>query len=84
LDPSTLTPLLKKLEAKQYLKISRSEKDSRHLAISITQKGLDLRDQAVSIPGELSKCINLSKEEAETLYKLMYKIILNTQAKEQE
>jgi DNA-binding MarR family transcriptional regulator len=79
LDPSTLTPLLKKLEAKNYVQITRSTTDGRNLEIEITEKGLDLRDQALTIPGEVSKCINLSKEEAETLYKLMYKILLNTQ-----
>lgn len=79
LDPSTLTPLLKKLEAKNYVQIARSTTDGRNLEIEITEKGLDLRDQALTVPGKVSKCIDLTKEEAETLYKLMYKILLNTQ-----
>jgi len=77
LDSGTLTPLLKKLEAKGYITRIRSTKDERNLNVSITEKGLKLRDKALSIPDNMSKCINLSKEETETLYCLIYKILLN-------
>ena len=71
LDPSTLTPLLKKLEEKGY--ISRE----RNLVVKITEKGLKLRDKAVAVPVKMGKCINLSAEEAKTLYNLMYKVLSN-------
>ena len=83
LDSGTLTPLLKKLEAKEYITRTRSLKDERNLDVTITKKGLALRDKALSVPCEMSKCINLSEEEVKTLYSLMYKIVGNL-SKEEE
>ena len=79
LDSSTLTPLLKKLENKGYITRVRSTVDERNLEVAITKKGMDLRDKALSIPKVIGKCIDLTKEEAEMLYKLSYKVLLNTQ-----
>ena len=79
LDSSTLTPLLKKLETKGYITRVRSTIDERNLSIAITKKGLELRDKALSIPMEIGKCININEEEAKTLYKLINKVLINTQ-----
>lgn len=75
LDSGTLTPVLKKLESKGYLKRSRSEKDERNLIVSITQKGKDLREEAVSIPSKMGACVNLTEDEAKELYALLYKVL---------
>ena len=83
LDSGTLTPLLKKLEAKEYITRTRSLKDERNLDVTITKKGLALRDKALSVPCEMGKCINLSEDEVNTLYSLMYKIVGNL-SKEEE
>ena len=56
LDSGTLTPVLKKLEAKGYLKRSRSKEDERNLIVTVTEKGWNLRDQALSIPQSMSTC----------------------------
>lgn len=77
LDSGTLTPLLKKLETKGYITRVRSTKDERNLDISITKKGLDLREKALKIPENMAKCINLSKSELETLYILINKALNN-------
>ena len=77
LDSGTLTPLLKKLELKGYINRERSTKDERNLNVSITKKGLDLREKALSIPENMAKCIDLPKEEMELLYSLIYKVLLN-------
>lgn len=78
LDPSTLTPLLKKLEKKGFITRVKSTIDERNLEIKVTEKGMKLRDKALSIPKEMGKCLNLSKEEIKVLYNLSYKIIANT------
>lgn len=75
LDSGTLTPLLKKLEAKEYVKRSRSKEDERNLLVSITDKGEKLKDQAVDVPVQMSGCVNLQPEEAAQLYELLYKIL---------
>ena len=81
LDSSTLTPLLKKLESKGYITRERSEVDERNLVVKVTNAGLLLRDKALFIPNEMGKCLNLSQEEAETLYKLIYKTLKNVEDK---
>ena len=75
LDSGTLTPLLKKLEEKGYIKRTRSKDDERNLNVEITKLGMDLRDKALIVPMEMGKCVALSKEEFETLYKILYKML---------
>ncbi len=75
LDSGTLTPLLKKLEAKGLVARVRSETDERNLIVSITDIGEKLKDEAVSIPKEMARCSNLSMEEAQQLYSILYKIL---------
>jgi DNA-binding MarR family transcriptional regulator len=75
LDSGTLTPVLKKLEAKGYLTRSRSKEDERNLIVTVTEKGWELREQALSIPQAMSACINLMPEEAEFLYRILYKLL---------
>ena len=75
LDSGTLTPLLKKLEAKGVITRTRSRKDERNLNVSLTDEGRALQDKAVGIPKELGKCNPLSLEETVTLYHLLYKML---------
>ena len=75
LDSGTLTPLLKKLEAKGYISRERSKEDERNLIVSITKKGEKLKEKAVDVPVKMGQCVNLTSEEAKTLYKLLYKLL---------
>ncbi|WP_026476843.1 MarR family winged helix-turn-helix transcriptional regulator [Alkaliphilus transvaalensis] len=50
LDSGTLTPLLKRLESSSLIKRERSKEDERILWVSITENGLDLKEQALNIP----------------------------------
>ena len=75
LDSGTLTPLLKNLETKGYVSRQRSKEDERVLLVSITEKGEALKEKAVCIPYEMMGCVKLTKEEATTLYKLLYKVL---------
>ena len=75
LDSGTLTPVLKSLEAKGYISRYRSSEDERVLIASITESGEALKDQAVSIPEKMARCVHLEKEEALQLYKLLYKLL---------
>jgi len=77
LDSGTLTPLLKKLEDKGYIERKKNLEDERNLVISITDKGMKLRDDALSVPKSIGSCIPLSAEEAAVLYKVLYKILNN-------
>ncbi|HDK8953424.1 TPA: MarR family transcriptional regulator [Acinetobacter baumannii] len=59
LESSTLTPILKKLEALQLLNRTRSKEDERQVIITLSEKGKKLKEQAVNIPKhilEVSSC----------------------------
>lgn len=75
LDSGTLTPVLKKLEQKGYVKRSRSKDDERNLIITLTKEGLELKKQACEIPAKMGHCVQLTPEESEKLYSLLYKIL---------
>ena len=79
LDSSTLTPLLKKLEKKGYITRVRSTVDERNLVLELTPEGEQLREKALTVPGKMAKCINLTDDEIKTLYKLLYKVLLNVE-----
>ena len=75
LDSGTLTPVLNKLEYKNYIKKITNDKDKRNLVIEITDEGRALKERAISVPTEIGKCINLTREESIELYKLLYKML---------
>ncbi|MCM1121580.1 MAG: MarR family transcriptional regulator [Eubacterium sp.] len=75
LDSGTLTPLLKKLEDKNYVVRRRSKEDERNLIVSITQEGEELKERAVHIPASLGACVNVEPQEAQRLYQLLYKLL---------
>ena len=79
LDPSTLTPLLKKLENKGYITRVRAVDDERNLQVAVTNLGMELRDKALEIPDKMWNCLGLSGEEAEELYRLAYKVLTNVE-----
>ena len=75
LKSNTLTPLLKKLEAKGYIVKEKDKKDERNLVISITQKGEELKEKAVDVPMLLASEMKLSPEKAEMLYNILYELL---------
>ena len=75
LDSGTLTPLLKKLEAKGYIQRTREQSDERCLSVSLTAEGESLKCKAASVPKSMASCVNLSDTEAKTLYTLLYKVL---------
>ena len=75
LDSGTLTPLLKKMEAKGLLTRRRSTDDERSLIVSLTPEGEALKERALQVPKEMIKYFPLEQEEGELLYKLLYKLL---------
>ncbi len=75
LDSGTLTPLLKKLEEKGFVTRRRSDLDERNLIVTITENGEALKDQALHIPAEMAKCVNLPQEDISNLYRMLYQML---------
>ena len=75
LKSNTLAPLLKKLEAKEYIEIKKDKEDGRNIIIHLTSKGEALKEAAVDIPPSIASSVHLSKEDAQKLYEVLYKYL---------
>ncbi|MBR4425702.1 MAG: MarR family transcriptional regulator [Oscillospiraceae bacterium] len=75
LDSGTLTPLLKQLERKGYLRRFRSREDERVLLVELTEAGRALRERAKPIPALVGSCLPLEPEETAELYRLLYRLL---------
>ena len=75
LDSGTLTPLLNKLKSKGLIEKKKQVKDGRELIISLTKKGVELKNKALSIPKKMSKCVNLNKDESIEYFQLLNKVL---------
>ena len=75
LKSNTVTPLLKKLEDKGYIKKERDKKDERNLVITLTKAGEKLRDKALCVPENMAKEFHLTPEEASEMYRILYKML---------
>ena len=77
LDSSTLTPIIKKLEAKGFVQKKRSEKDERNLLLRLTPKGEQLKEESLDIPIQVGECVGITNEEMEQLRAITTKILEN-------
>lgn len=75
LDSGTLTPLLKKMEAKGLLTRKRSFEDERNLIVTVTEEGERLKEMADGVPEKILAGSEISLEEAVTLRALLLKIL---------
>lgn len=75
LDSGTLTPVLKSLESKGYVKRYRSTEDERVLMVEITDEGESLKEKAAEIPQKIAGCVKLERDEAIQLHALLCKLL---------
>lgn len=81
LKSNTVTPLLKKLEDKGYIKKEKNAADERNLVITLTDAGEKLQDEALSVPECIAREIKLTPEEVTNLYQILYKMLDEERAK---
>lgn len=70
LDPGTLTPILKRLEAKSLLRRRSSEEDERQKKIVLTAEGKQLRRRAEKVPATMAGLYLKDLEKARKLKQL--------------
>ena len=75
LESNTLTPVLKKLEDKKLIERKKKAGNDKNILLSITKKGIDLKEKAKQVPKELEKCIAISEEDRNTLKEMLNRII---------
>jgi DNA-binding MarR family transcriptional regulator len=67
LDTSTLTPLLKRLEAAGLVSRVRDTRDERQVRIRLTEAGRALRAKGRQVPSGVAGVVSISPQEAKTL-----------------
>lgn len=67
LDSGTLTPLLKRMEQKQWVSRRRDPKDERSVVISLTAAGRELQAKACRVPEQLLNKLAMSPAEVSSL-----------------
>ncbi|ELV8675581.1 MarR family winged helix-turn-helix transcriptional regulator [Vibrio vulnificus] len=75
LDSGTLTPLLKRLEAKGIVERRRGQTDERVRELFLTEAGRALKQQAQQVPQNMLCRIDLSIDELVTLKNLCEKVL---------
>ncbi|GAB2576718.1 MarR family winged helix-turn-helix transcriptional regulator [Kribbella endophytica] len=75
LDPGTLSPLLKRLEAAGYLTRGRDPRDERSLAVELTATGRALREEALKIPPAIIDRLGMTLKELESLHSNLTRVI---------
>jgi DNA-binding MarR family transcriptional regulator len=67
LEPATLSPLLKRLEAAGYLTRRRNSVDERALDVALTPAGVALRSEAERVPGSIVGRLGMDVSELEEI-----------------
>jgi DNA-binding MarR family transcriptional regulator len=81
LEPATLSPLLKRLEAVGYLHRTRDAEDERSLRVTLTTAGRALRDQALEVPPTIMARLEMDVDELRTLHAVLTDVIAHTDGK---
>lgn len=70
-DAATLSPLLKRLESAGYVTRTRDPGDERQLRIELTERGRDLRKEALKVPPAVSARLGMSFDELRDVHKVL-------------
>jgi len=75
LEPATLSPLLKRLEAAGLITRARNAKDDRALDIALTTDGRALRSKAEAVPGTIVDKLGMPVAELEEMRDSLSRLI---------
>jgi len=75
LEPATLSPLLKRLEALGYVRRGRDPEDERALRVELTAAGRALRSQALEIPPAVMRLLGMGADELGELRDALHRVI---------
>ena len=76
LEANTLTPVLKKLENKQFIERKKITGNEKNIVLSITQKGIDLKEKAKLVPKLMDKCLEINEKDGEELKEILERIMI--------
>jgi len=78
LEPATISPLLRRLEAAGFISRRRAAGNERSLAVELTAAGAALRAEALSVPGTMMQKLGLEREDVAQLHEAMTRLIAAT------
>lgn len=84
LEAATVSPLLKRLEALDYVEKRRSSDDERVVEVTLTVTGAKLREQAEAIPGQMMAKLGMDEADLRELHSTMTRIIAAVDASQAE
>ncbi|WP_108460002.1 MarR family winged helix-turn-helix transcriptional regulator [Devosia naphthalenivorans] len=74
LDSGTITPLVKRLEARGLLRRERDKQDERQVRIYLTEEGRALREKALAVPLAVGKALGGDGEAAGMLRESLHRL----------
>ncbi|MHB9862287.1 MarR family winged helix-turn-helix transcriptional regulator [Streptomyces sp. YIM S03343] len=77
LESSTLSPLLKRLEAGGLISRERRTEDERSVAVRLTQSGANLRESASRVPPAIAEAMALTPDQDATAKHLLRLLTAN-------
>ncbi|MEO7233899.1 MAG: MarR family transcriptional regulator [Lapillicoccus sp.] len=80
LEPATLSPLLKRLEATGLVTRERDPRDERALAVRLTARGTATRAQALQVPTAILERLGMNVSELEDLRDGLTRLIAATRS----
>lgn len=80
LDPGTLSPLLKRLEAAGFVTRARDRADERVLAVTLTDAGRRLRAEAEKVPPAIVARLGMELAELEDVHAALTRVIAAARA----
>ncbi len=75
LDSGTLTPLLKKLEAQEYIERTRDPEDERNIIVTLTEKGRNLKGKISCVPMQMLDDMEMGSIKAVVLMKTLRQLM---------
>ncbi|MFF2623612.1 MarR family winged helix-turn-helix transcriptional regulator [Oerskovia jenensis] len=80
IDPGTLSPALKRLEAVGYVTRVRSPTDARVVEVGLTLRGQELRAEAEGVPGAIAAAAGLSPDDVAQVVAVAGKVVAAVRA----
>ena len=74
-DSGTLTPIIKKLEEKQFLKRVAVKEDERMKKVVLLEKALLAKDKIIAIPFELACSLGLDRDDLVAIHQLCQRFL---------
>lgn len=70
LNTNTITPLLKRMEKQELVNRVKSTEDERRVVVKLTNRGMNMKEEALKIPSELGSKLTCGSLEMDNLLEL--------------